>query len=512
MNKNLFDLISRISVSDTFGQAPDSSYSISCICMDSRTVIPHALFVCIKGYLSDGHAYASSAYDRGARVFVVERELSLPEDAYQLLVADARETLALLSAAYYGDPAKRMRVIGLTGTKGKTTTALYLRSILEEAGIPTGYIGTNGIIYRDVYLETANSTPESLILQKNLYDMAEAGVQAVVLEVSSQGLWMHRVDGLSFDACIFTNLSDDHVGEMEHPDMAHYMACKKLLFSKYSHQNTLVVCNVDDPASAYMTQGIAAPVVGVSTAPEGNARYVGYDITAQQPSYGLATAFRCRIGDKVYPKAFTIPTAGEFNVKNALCALAVACESFGITPETALRTLSHTHVEGRFETFVFPSLPGVKFVIDYAHNGLSMASALDALRPCVTNRLICVFGSVGCRSKGRRVELAVAAGPRADLCILTSDNPASENPLEILKEIDAGFPEGSCPRELIPDRRKAIAHAVDIAEAGDVILLAGKGHEHTQVIHGETLPYNERETLESIIFQKDGSLCDKIPF
>lgn len=512
MNKNLFDLTSYISVIDTRGQTPVKDYSIACICMDSRAALSHSLFVCIKGYLSDGHNYALSAYDKGARVFIVEKLLNLPEDAYQLLVSDSRVALARLSATYYGHPAKKMRLIGLTGTKGKTTTALYLRNILEEAGIPTGYIGTNGIMYHDVCLETANSTPESLILHKNLYDMAEAGIRAVVLEVSSQGLWMHRVEGITFDACIFTNLSDDHIGEMEHPDMHHYRACKKLLFTDHSDQNTCVVCNADDPASAYMTEGIASSIIHISTNPQSNHDYIAYNIETKQPSYGLSTVFDCRLKGKALPLSGSIPTAGEFNVKNALCATAVACEAFGVSPESALRTLSHTRVEGRFEALVFPSLPGVKFVIDYAHNGLSMASALDALRPCTQNRLICVFGSVGCRSKGRRAELAVAAGPRADLCILTSDNPYGENPMEILKEIDQAFPDGSCPRELISDRRQALARAVDIAQAGDVILLAGKGHEHTQVIQGKTMPYNERETLESIVFQKDGSISNILPY
>lgn len=512
MNTKLSNLLKDLPFVDKTGEPLPDDYNISTICMDSRTVVPNALFICIKGFVSDGHAYAFTAYEKGARVFVVEQTLPLPQDAYQIIVKNTRTALARLASAYYEFPAKRLRLIGLTGTKGKTTTSLYIRNILEEAGIPTGYIGTNGVIYDDIHIETANSTPESLLLQKYLYEMAEAGIRAVVLEVSSQGLWMHRVSGIRFDVCIFTNLSDDHIGTWEHPDMDHYKACKKKLFTNYRKKKCIVVCNQDDPETPYMTEGISSPIVGISTDPKSDAPYVGYDINSHLPAYGLTTTFRCRIHGKPFAHACTLPTVGEFNVKNALCAVATACEAFGVTPEAAFRTLSHTHVEGRFETLVFPSLPDVKFVIDYAHNGLSMAAALEALRACNPNRLICVFGSVGSRSKGRRAELAAAAGPRADLCILTSDNPNAENPLDILKEIDAAFPEGSCERELIVDRKEAIERAVEIAHPGDIILLAGKGHEHSQVAGGQVLPYNEKETLESVVMAQDGSLSDRMPY
>ena len=512
MNKNINSLIQVLDVLETFGQAPDHTYEITALCMDSRVVTPHALFVCIKGYASDGHAYAKAAYEKGARVFVVERKVPLPEDAYQILVSDPRLALARLSCAYYDYPAKRMHLIGITGTKGKTTTSLFIRQILESAGIPTGYIGTNGIIYGDVHKETANSTPESLILQENLYHMANAGVKAVVIEVSSQGLWMHRVEGLTFDTCLFTNLSTDHIGTYEHPDFNHYKACKKLLFTKYSHKNTTLICNIDDPEAPYMLDGALGRVIYVSTQEDASADYVASAIKSKQEPCGLLTTFKCSIHGKPYTRDCRLPMVGEFNVKNALCALAVAFDSFGIKPELALRTLSRTHVDGRFEALVFPSLPQVTFVIDYAHNGLSMAAALDALRACNPTRLICVFGSVGCRSKARRAELAQAAGLRADLCVLTSDNPNIEDPMTILREIDVAFPEGSCPRKIIVDRREALEYVVDIAKAGDIILLAGKGHEHTQVICGEAQPYNEKATLESVVFLKDSTLSSRMPF
>ncbi len=503
---NLCKILSHIDILEAFGNTPDVTYEITSVCMDSRTVIPNALFVCVKGYLADGHHYALMAYEKGAKVFVVEKQLELPPDAYQILVEDSRIALARLSAAYYDHPASKLHLIGITGTKGKTTTSLFIRNILERAHIPTGYIGTNGVIYGNIHTETANSTPESLVLQRHLHDMVEAGIKVAVLEVSSQGLWMHRVEGICFDTCIFTNLSSDHIGTQEHPDMAHYRACKKLLFTNHSHENSMIIGNIDDPETPYMTAGVKGRIVSISTYEHTDAAYVGYNISSQQDAHGLSTSFSCRINGKTFSKPWVLPMAGEFNVKNALCATAVACEVFGLTPETVLHTLSHTQVEGRFETLSFPSLPGVKFVIDYAHNGLSMAAALDALRACNPSRLICVFGSVGCRSHSRRAELAQAAGPRADLCILTSDNPNTENPLDILKQIDAAFPAGSCKRELIVDRTKALERVVKIAQPGDIILLAGKGHEHTQVIAGRVEPYNERQALESIIFSQSDAL------
>ncbi len=498
MNTKLYDILPDLEILSSLGQQPSPDCSVSDVCMDSRAVTPGAVFVCIKGYQADGHAYAASAYGRGARVFVAEHPLDIPLDAYQILVKDTRVALARLAAAFYGYPARRLRLVGLTGTKGKTTTAIYIRRILEEAGIPTGYIGTNGIDYMGIHADSPNSTPESLLLQKTLYRMAEAGVRAVVMEVSSQGLWMHRVEGLTFDATLFTNLSDDHIGTMEHPDMDHYMSCKRSLFTRHSDTHTCVICNADDPASPYMMQDVTGRVISVSADPASGAEYVGYDGAALASSAGLATSFTCRIRERSLG-TYTLPTAGLFNIKNALCALAVACEVFGISPEDALRTLSHAHADGRLEVLTFAALPDVRFVIDYAHNGLSMASALDALRAYNPNRLICVFGSVGMRSKGRRAELAVAAGPRADLCILTSDNPGNENPMDILYEIDAAFPKGSCTRELISDRQEAIHRVVELAQRGDIILLAGKGHEQSQVIGGHTLPYNERDALSAAV-------------
>ena len=501
MNTHLQSLLAEITILQTFGRAPQPSYHIENLCTDSRVATVGDMFLCVKGYCADGHNFAAAAYHSGVRIFVVERPLDLPQDAYQIQVENARIALARLSAAHYEHPAKKLHMIGLTGTKGKTTTALFIKQILDHAGIPTGYIGTNGVSYGEVHEETANSTPESILLQKYLSEMVTAGVKVAVLEVSSQGLWMHRVEGISFDTCLFTNLSSDHVGAQEHETFEHYMACKKLLFTQHSHKDSTIICNMDDPAAPDMLEGALGRVVYVSTQ-NMNAPYVAHAITSEQHEQGLSTSFLCRIWDTPFAHPIVLPMVGEFNVKNALCAMAVAWECFHISPEVASEALATVQVAGRFETLVFPSLPEVKFVIDYAHNGLSMAVALDALRACHPKRLICVFGSVGSRSHARRAELARAAGRRADLCILTSDNPNAENPIDILMEIDAAFPAGSCPRELIPDRQEALARAVDIAQPGDIILLAGKGHEHTQVMCGKTFHYNEKETLETVVLDK----------
>lgn len=502
MNRHLKKLLDVLTIVDICGEAPQEVYEISDICMDSRKVTPHALFVCIKGYVSDGHKYAKIAYDRGSRVFVVERVLALPQDAYQIVVEDTRLALAQLSCAFYENPAQKMLTIGITGTKGKTTTALFIRHILESAGISTGYIGTNGVIYADHHYATVNSTPESLVLQSHLYDMHQAGVRVVVLEVSSQGLWMHRVGGICFDVCLFTNLAKDHVGQFEHPTIEHYRACKKMLFDNHSHPKTIFVCNQDDPEWTYMVEGKQNKCVTVSTKEQASATYAAYDISSVQSEEGLFVEYRCRMEGKALPFAWHLPLIGQFNVQNALCALAAVHQGLGIPPTKILTSLQQVSVPGRCEVQVFDELPGATFVIDYAHNGVSMAATLDALRAYHPKRLICMFGSVGNRSQARRAELAEAAGSRADFCVVTSDNPGDEDPLEILNEIDKAFPRGSCRRILIPDRTKAVAYVVNHARSGDIILLAGKGHETTQEISGRTVDYNEKMTLIRAVLQR----------
>ncbi len=460
---------------------------------DSRRATMGSVFFCVVGTHADGHAYAPSAYQNGCRVFFVQHEVDLPDDATVIEIPDTRIAMAEAAATFYGYPAREMKLIGLTGTKGKTTTALLIQSVLEASGIPTGYIGTNGITFCGVHFPTVNSTPESLIIHHYLRQMLDAGVRTVVMEVSSQALWMERVHGLDFDTVLFTNLSRDHIGAGEHASFDHYKACKRKLFT--DHHAKTAIYNADDPAAAAMLDGCAANAIGVTTAAADHALWSASHIAVARQSERIGVSFACTRGEETVAEQAFLPLPGHFNVQNALCALAVVCDGCGVTPAAALDALACAVVPGRFETVTDPAAPGAIFVIDYAHNGVSLASILDALRAYHPTRLICLFGSVGDRTMERRTHLAEAAGPRADLCIITSDNPGKENPEKIIREINAAFPSGSCPRELIVDREAAVAYAVRIAEPGDIILLAGKGHEDYQLIGIERVPYTEQEAL-----------------
>ncbi len=497
----LKDLLAALPLTEVHGTAEAlrlaNDLAVTDLCYDSRRATPTSLFVALVGTLTDGHRYIPAAYRAGCRAFLVESAVELPEDAVQYVLPNTRHALADAAAVFYGHPEREVRLIGLTGTKGKTTTALLIRHLLERAGIPTGYIGTNGVDFADFHYATVNSTPESVEIYRYLRLMAGEGVRACVLEVSSQALWMERTRGLTFDTALYTNLARDHIGGVEHPDMEHYRASKRRLFTDYPVAAT--VANAGDTAMTYITAADATdrPTVTYGTVPD--ADYSASDIHPARTGDRIGVEFSVSIQGKVIPSQWFLPLPGVFNVQNALAALAVACERFGLDPLPTLASLATVTVTGRFETVTHPALPGVTFVIDYAHNGISLASILDALRDYAPNRLIALFGSVGGRTKERRGDLARAAAGRCDLCILTSDNPASEPPMDILREIDAAFPADACPRMLIPDRTEAIRAAVAEATPGDIILLAGKGHETYQIIGATCVPYSESATLREAL-------------
>ena len=452
---------------------------------DSRAAAAGALFVCITGFASDGHAYAERAYDLGCRVFLAEKELSLPADALQILHENTRKALAMVSAAYYGFPAEKLQVIGITGTKGKTTVSLMLASILSQNGIPTGYIGSNGIDFAGNHYETKNTTPESLDLHYYFDRMVAAGVQAVVIEVSSQALYLDRVYGIRFAAAAFTNLAHDHIGGVEHPTFAHYRDAKKKLFCDYAPE--FVVYNEADANAAYMLDGCTALLnsFGLSS---GDFRASAIEPFMADGTLGVAfTAHAltetCRV---------RLPMPGAFSVENALCAIALA-HRLGVRLADSAAALAHTAARGRFE--VVPTrLPAV-FLIDYAHNGFSLTSALTTLRAYAPKRLWCVTGSVGGRTKSRRKEIGEAVSLHADVAVLTADNPDFEDPMAICEEIRAAFVR-DIPCTCIPDRAEALRYVAEHAREGDIVLLAGKGHENYQLIRGGNIPFSERKLLE----------------
>ena len=483
--KELMKVIDYTEIVNRSGQEL-SSLEVSSLCSDSRKAGPGSMFVCIPGALTDGHAFAQGAYNRACRIFVTEHTISLPDDAVILMVRDSRVALARLSAAFFGYPAKEMTVIGITGTKGKTTSSLLIYNILNESGIPAGYIGSNGICYGDYQFHTVNTTPESYDLHKTMRDMLNAGVRTLVMEVSSQALKMARVHGISFKICVFTNLSPDHIGKYEHPDFDDYKSCKHSLFTDYGAE--YVVYNADDEHATDMISGSRAKTVSFSIQKETD--YRASQITYFRSPGNIGVGFDCTEGDKTVPASLSFP--GDFNVYNGLTAIAV-CRTMGLELEQITDAMKAVRIKGRFETYELPG--GATVVIDYAHNGVSLKAALYALRTYRPNRLICLFGSIGGRTRMRRAELGLVASRDADFCILTSDNPDSENPSAIIAEIASYFTAGSCPYVAIDDRRAAIDYALSHAEPGDIILLAGKGHETYQLVCGIRQDFSEADIV-----------------
>lgn len=457
---------------------------ISC---DSRSARGDSVFVCIKGALTDGHLYARVAYDHGCRAFVAEHPLALPPDAAVLITSSPRRALAVLSDRLYYSPSRRLKVIGITGTKGKTTTALMIKEILCGCGIPTGYIGSNGVEYGALRHSTINTTPESCDLQRYFDEMLRCGMEYVALEVSSQALYLDRVREVVFDTCVFTNLSPDHIGGAEHPDFDHYKACKASLFSQYSPR--LAVVNADDPHTSDMLAGRKDGATLCFGRGE-SADFRAANIILGRTQGSLGVSFDYVRGGACIPSSLKLP--GDFNVLNALAATAVCSDIVG-NDRRILGILSGVAVAGRFEPV--DALPYASVIIDYAHNGISMRSVLETLRAYNPRRLITLFGSVGGRTQLRRAELGAVASELSDFCILTADNPDGEHPMLIIRDIAAAFVPGGCDYVAIADRREAIRYAINMLREGDILLLAGKGHENYQLLKGVKTHFCERDIV-----------------
>lgn len=449
-----------------------------------------SIFVCICGAHADGHDFASAAYDRGCRFFAAERALGLPDDAQVAIVPDTHRALAALACTHEGDPSREVAVVGITGTKGKTTVARLLAHILNRNGVRCGYIGTNGAEFGDGSTEiTHNTTPDAVTLQAALRRMVRTGCRAVALEVSSQALKLARVGGTVFDSCLFTNLTPDHIGPSEHPDLADYAACKRELFVRYP--TNAVLCNADDPFSATLLADTAAPS-RVTCSMGGSANFCAKDVRPFRSETALGSEFLLCCPN-AEPTVCRLPLIGNGNVTDALLAVACAVTRFGISPRDAAAVLSDVTVCGRSELVGLSS--GALAVIDYAHNGVSLRRLLTELRAYRPARLIVLFGSVGERTKLRRAELGAVAGELADLAILTSDNPGEEDPTAIIRDIAAGMVGHATPHLEIPDRAEAIRTAVSLLRPHDILVLAGKGHERYQLIGRERVPFCERSIL-----------------
>ena len=469
-----------------------SDITISRLVYDSRKVQDGDIFVCIKGAKWDAHDMVLEVIEAGAVAVVVEKDLSdevldkIQDSVAVIKVESTRYALACMSAAYFRYPSTKLITIGVTGTKGKTTTAYMIRAVLEKAGIKTGLMGTVETIIGDEVIPSANTTPESYIVQEYFDKMATAGCKAVVMEVSSQGLMMDRVAGFTFDYGIFTNLSKDHIGENEHKDFEDYMTCKAKLFSRCKHG----ILNIDDKHYKDMIKDATCTIETFGLSSEADLRATDVSLLTKPGVIGISYNLEGIIN---MPVEIDIP--GKFNVYNTLTAIAV-CRHFTKDLELMKKVLLDIRVRGRVE--IINVSPKYTLMVDYAHNAMSLESLLVSLKEYNPKRIVTLFGCGGNRSKDRRFEMGEVSSRLSDLTIVTSDNPRFEKPQDIIDDIITGVKRADGKYITIIDRREAIKYAIENGEEGDVIVLAGKGHEDYQEIEGVKYPMDERVIIEEI--------------
>lgn len=460
---------------------------ITTLVYDSRKVEKGSVFVCISGTVRDAHDFIPDVAEKGAAAVIVEKDVTVPEGVTVIKVADSRLALACMSAAYFDYPSKKLRTIGITGTKGKTTTTYMVKSILESAGIKTGLIGTIETIIGDEHIPSANTTPESYVVQEYFHRMVEAGMDAVVMEVSSQALMLHRVAGFVFDIGVFTNLEPDHIGENEHKDFADYMHCKSLLF----RQCRLGIFNGDSEHLQGILEGHTCEVQTFGYQKENDLRAEHVELKKEHGALGV----RYHVSGLMdFDVEVNVP--GSFSVYNSLTAIAI-CNHFGVSVDKIKEALLHVSVKGRIE--IVPVTRRYTLMIDYAHNAMSLESLLTTLKEYEPGRLVCLFGCGGNRARSRRYEMGEVSSKLADLTVVTSDNPRNEEPMAIIEDILVGVHKADGKYVTIPDRKEAIAYCMKNAQDGDIIVLAGKGHEDYQEIKGVKHHMDERELIADII-------------
>ena len=460
---------------------------ISELVYDSRKVTKDCMFVCIKGAAYDSHDHTEEIARAGAKVIVAERPVKVPEGVTLVLVEDSRYALSMLSAAYFDHPAQKMKVIGITGTKGKTTTTFMVKGILEHAGYKVGLIGTIETIIGDTHIPSSNTTPESYLVQEYFAQMVEAGCKVVVMEVSSQGLKLHRTAGIRFDIGIFTNLAPDHIGENEHASFEEYMECKSRLF----RQCDIGIVNADDEHCSDILKGHTCKVETYGFSEKADLRASDLKLVNRPGFLGVDYHVSGLLNFDV-----EIDMPGRFSVYNSLVAIAV-CRHFDIPKEDMLAALEVVQTKGRIEKVKVSD--DFTLMIDYAHNAMSLESLLTTLKEYNPKRLVCLFGCGGNRSKLRRYEMGEVSGNLADLTVITSDNPRFEEPQAIIDDIKTGIAKTSGKYVEIIDRKEAIRYVIENGRPGDVIVLAGKGHEDYQEICGVKHPMDERVLIAEVL-------------
>ncbi len=458
---------------------------------NSKKVTQNSLFVAIKGFDVDGHKFVEEAIKNGAIAVMLDmnadlKGIKIPAGITVIIAEDTRYALAIASCNFYDNPSRKFKLIGVTGTKGKTTTTFMIKTILEKQGYKVGLIGTiENYIGEDSIGKSTRTTPESLDLQRMFYQMVKEKMDYVVMEVSSQSLKLNRVAGCDFDIGVFTNLYKDHISEKEHTDLEDYFESKKKLFTmcrkgfvNFDDFKGIKIVNTIKSCS-FKTYGI-----------DNTADYLAKDITITN----ISVDYKVKIHGKNERIKVNIP--GRFSVYNSLAAIAVT-EYLGVSTENMKEALENITVSGRSE--LVPNKAELAIMIDYAHTAESLENILQAVKSYTKGRVICVFGCGGDRDKHKRPEMGEVSGRVADFSIITTDNPRTEEPEEIIKEIEEGIKKTKGKYTVIVDRREAIKEAIKMMNNKDIVVLAGKGHEPYQEINGVKYPFDEREIVKDII-------------
>ncbi|MCI1275477.1 MAG: UDP-N-acetylmuramoyl-L-alanyl-D-glutamate--2,6-diaminopimelate ligase [Saccharofermentans sp.] len=476
--------------------AGDAGTDISSVEYDSRKITRGGMFVAIKGFTSDGHDYVESCVsDCGAAAVLVQenngrlddsalRALSEKTGCVTVAAADTRRTLAQVTAAISGHPEEKLRICGITGTKGKTTSTFMLRAILEQSGIKAGLMGTVVNMVGDKRIHSEHTTPESHEIYSMMRGMVDSGATDLVMEVSSQGLKLDRVYGLRYKCACFTNLYEDHISQNEHPDMEDYLNCKLRLFDNCEYG----IINRDCHCAGRVTEYAEGKCRIVTYGLEEGADVRAVNLRKERRGHITGTGFT--IVSPFYNGELFVALPGEFNVYNALCAICCA-GVLGVGFESVKSALAVVSVPGRVQPV--PNSLGISILVDYAHNAAALESVISTLREYTEGRLITLFGCGGNRARSRRFEMGETSGRLSDITIITSDNPRKEEPAAILADIRTGIDKTDGYYEIIEDRTEAIYRAIAIARKGDTVLIAGKGHEDYQIFADRTIHYDDFE-------------------
>lgn len=461
--------------------------NITDLCYDSRKVTKDCAFICLEGTQVDGHDFIDTAIKKGASTIFIEKDIEVSQPVTVIKLSNTRKDLSLLSINYFDNPASKLTMIGITGTKGKTTTSWMIKNILEEEGKKVGVIGTMGVFIGNNHYETINTTPESYEIQKYLSEMVNQNIEYAIMEVSSQALKVGRVEGMTFDYGIFTNLTKDHIGEGEHENMEDYIYSKSLLFQKSKHG----ILNIDDKHYQDMTKNNTCDIHTFGKNKEADLIINNIKLLRKEHFIGLELHTKGLIED-----TFLVNTPGEFSAYNAISAI-LTTKLIGCKLESIKKALSKVAVKGRVE--IIPVSSKYSVIIDYAHNGISMTNILNTMREYHPKRIVSLFGCGGNRSKTRRYDMGEISGRLSDFTIITEDNSRYEDINDIMNDIEIGIKKANGKYIKIEDRKEAIKYAIENAKEGDIILLLGKGHETYREKNGVREHFDEREVIKEII-------------